>query len=131
MRQNSRSRKLNESVREAVAFILAEEIADPRLELVTVTGAEVSQDLGLAVIYVIAHGDEERYNEVLSGLNSAKGRIRTLLGKAVIMRKTPDLVFEIDRSVDAGMEMNELLMSVPPTLAAKREAGIEDEDIEE
>jgi ribosome-binding factor A len=131
MRQNSRTRKLNESVREAVAFILAEEIADPRLDLVTVTGAEVSQDLGLAVIYVIAHGDEERYAEALSGLESAKGRIRTLLGRAVVMRKTPELRFEIDRSVDAGMQMNELLTYVPPTLAAKREAGIEDEDPEE
>ncbi|TLM98183.1 MAG: 30S ribosome-binding factor RbfA [Actinobacteria bacterium] len=129
MRQTPRTRKLNENVREAVAFILAEEISDPRLELVTVTGAEVAQDLSIAYIFVIAHGDEERYTEVLEGLNSAKGRIRTLLGKSVPMRVVPELRFEIDRSVDEGMHMNQMLLDVPPTLAARREAGIDDDEV--
>lgn len=127
MRETPRTRKLNESVREAVAQILAEEISDPRLELVTVTGAEVAQDLSIAYVFVTAHGDEERYDEVLSGLESAKGRIRSLLGRAVKLRCVPELRFEIDRSVDSGMEMEQLLHHVPPTLAAKREAGADDE----
>ena len=48
MKQTPRTRKLNESVREAVASILVDEIADPRLALVTVTGAEVSPDFSVA-----------------------------------------------------------------------------------
>ncbi|MDP2183737.1 MAG: 30S ribosome-binding factor RbfA [Actinomycetota bacterium] len=116
MKQTPRTRKLNETVREAIASMLVGEIADPRLELVTVTSAQVASDLMTANIYVIAHGDAERYAEALAGLDSAKGRIRTLLGQRVKMRFTPELRFFIDPSVDEGMRINEALKNVPPTL---------------
>jgi ribosome-binding factor A len=117
MKQTPRTRKVNETVREVVASMLLEEIADPRLALVTVTGAEVSPDFSVATIYVIAHGGEERYAEVLEGLESAKGRIRSLLGRRVKMRLTPELHFAIDQSVDEGMRINEALKVVPPSMA--------------
>ena len=126
MRETPRARRLNDAVQEAIAFIIEEDVADPRLELVTVTGADVSRDLSVARVYVTAHGGEERYAEVLEGLESAKGRIRSLLARRVPMRQTPELRFEVDTSVDAGMRMSEALSDVPPTLAARREAG-EDE----
>jgi ribosome-binding factor A len=129
MRETPRARRLNDAVQEAIAFIIEEDVADPRLELVTVTGADVSKDLSVARIYVTAHGGEERYTEVLEGLESAKGRIRSLLARRVAMRQTPELRFEVDSSVDAGMRMREALEQVPPTLAARREAG-EDVDAE-
>ncbi len=126
MRETPRARRLNDAVQEAIAFILEEDVSDPRLELVTVTGADVTKDLSVARVYVTAHGGEERYAEVLAGLESAKGRIRSLLARRVPMRQTPELRFEVDTSVDAGMRMSEALSDVPPTLAARREAG-EDE----
>lgn len=116
MKQTPRTRKLNESVREAIASILLDEIADPRLDLVTVTGVSVSPDIMQANVYVIAHGDAERYREVLEGLESAKGRIRSLVGQRIKSRFTPELRFFIDESVDAGMRMNEALKEVPPTM---------------
>ena len=122
MKQTPRTRKVNESVREAVATMLLEDIADPRLALVTVTGAEVSPDFSVATIYVIAHGDEERYAEVLAGLESAKGRIRSLLGKRVKMRLTPELTFAIDASVDQGMRIAEALKDVPPSMLVADDA---------
>jgi len=116
MKQTPRTRKVNESVREAVASMLVDEIADPRLDFVTVTGAEVSPDFSVATIYVIAHGGEERYAEVLAGLESARGRIRSLLGRRVKTRITPELRFAIDPSVDEGMRISEALKDVPPSL---------------
>lgn len=116
MKQTPRTRKLNESVREAIASILLDEIGDPRLDLITVTGVSVSPDVMQANVYVTAHGDEERYREVLQGLESAKGRIRALLGKRMTARFTPELRFFIDESVDAGQRMNEALKEVPPTM---------------
>jgi ribosome-binding factor A len=130
MRQTPRSHRLNEAVQEAIAFIIEEDVSDPRLRFVTVTGAEVSRDLSVARVYITAHGDEERYAEVLAGLESAKGRIRSLLARRVPMRQTPELRFELDTSVDAGMRMREALELVPPTLAARREAG-EDEAVDD
>ncbi|MBU4555579.1 MAG: 30S ribosome-binding factor RbfA [Actinobacteria bacterium] len=103
-------------MRVAIASIILDEIADPRLELVTVTAAHVAPDLMQANIYVTAHGDEERYREVLAGLESAKGRIRSLVGQRVKGRFTPELRFFIDDSVDAGMRIAEALKDVPPTL---------------
>jgi len=122
MKQTPRTRKVNESVREAVATMLLEDIADPRLALVTVTGAEVSPDFSVATIYVIAHGDETRYAEVLAGLESAKGRIRSLLGRRVKMRLTPELTFAIDASVDQGMRIAEALKEVPPSMLVAEDA---------
>ncbi|MRR11858.1 30S ribosome-binding factor RbfA, partial [bacterium] len=87
-----------------------------RLDLITVTGVSVSPDVMQANVYVTAHGDDERYREVLQGLESAKGRIRALLGKRMTARFTPELRFFIDESVDAGQRMNEALKEIPPTM---------------
>ena len=80
MKQTPNSRRLNETAREIIANILITEVSDPRLDLVTVTGAEVSPDRSVMSVYVST--DPDRYDEVLEGLESAKGRIRTLLGKS-------------------------------------------------
>lgn len=122
MKQSPRTRQLGETVREVIATILMTEISDPRLEFVTVTAARVSTDLTVANIYVTAHGGEERYAEVMEGLESAKGRIRLLVGQRVKMRFNPELRFFIDETVDASQRMTEALKNVPPTLAAERAA---------
>ncbi len=116
MKQTPRTRKINEAVREALAQIVHAEVSDPRLDLVTVTSVEVSSDLSLANVYVITHGDQERYDAMLEGLESAKGRIRSLLGQRVPLRLTPDLRFFVDPSIDEGMRITEALKDVPPTL---------------
>lgn len=122
MKSFPRSRVKGETVREAVAGILLSEIKDPRVELVTVTSVEVSPDLRHANVFVTAHGGEERYAEVLEGLRSASGRIRTLLGHQVRMRYVPELHFLIDPSVDQATRINEVIeheRTVHPDLAAR------------
>lgn len=107
-------RKVNESVKEALADALLDDVSDPRLELVTVTGVEVSPDLRHASVYVIAHGDEERYDAALAGLESASRRIRSGLARRVRMKYLPELHFRIDPSVDEGMRISEALKHAPP-----------------
>lgn len=131
MKQTPRTRKLNETVREAIASILLDEIADPRLELVTVTAVHVAPDLMQANVYVTAHGDDERYREVLAGLESAKGRIRSLVGQRIKGRFTPELRFFIDDSIDNGMRIGEALKEVPPTLLAAAAAETTEPDSED
>lgn len=113
--RESFGRKSEEQVREAAAAIIASEVSDPRLDLVTVTGAKVSSDRSVANIYVTA--EPERYESVIEGLESAKGRIRSLLGRALGWRVSPEVRFFIDESVDAGERLAEALQHVPPTLA--------------
>lgn len=110
MSRDSHGRKSEEQVREAVALIIAEEVSDPRLDLVTVTGVKTSPDRSVATIYVSA--DPDRYDSVLSGLESAKGRIRSLLGRSLGWRTTPELRFFIDEAIDEGSRIEQAIASV-------------------
>jgi len=114
VRSTPRTRRLGETIREALAEILATEVQDPRLELATVTSVEVSIDLRVADVYVIAHGGPERYDALLEGLHSADRRIRSALARRVTMRFVPELRYHLDRSVDEGMRINEALKDRPP-----------------
>ena len=104
-----RSRAMGETVREVVARILVEDIQDPRLELVTITSVHVSQDRHHARVYVTTHGDAEHYKEMLTGLESAKRRLRAGIARRVSMKFIPDLSFHLDSSVDEGMRITEAI----------------------
>ncbi len=119
MKQNSATRRLAEEAREKIATILMMEISDPRLNLVTVTGCEVSVDRSVCKVWVSA--DPDSYDEVLEGLQSAKGRIRSLLGRSLTWRVTPELIFQIDRSTDEAQRIAEALKNVPPTMSIPKD----------
>lgn len=119
MKQNSATRRLAEEAREKIATILMTEISDPRLDLVTVTGCEVSVDRSVCKVWVSA--DPDSYDEVLEGLQSAKGRIRSLLGRSLTWRVTPELIFQIDRSTDEAQRIAEALKNVPPTMSIPKD----------
>ena len=107
MKQTPASRRSNEELRSKIANVLLFNISDPRLEMVTVTGVEVSKDREYADVYISA--DEDRYDEVMEGIEAAKGRIRSLVGKNLGWRVTPELRFRIDQSVDAAMRIATVL----------------------
>lgn len=119
MKQTPLTRRLGEQLREKIGYILLFEIADPRLELVTLTGVEVSQDRSFARVFVACEGD--RYEEVLEALNTAKGRIRSLLARSLDWRVTPELAFKIDRSTDEAERISRALENVPSTLAVEKD----------
>ncbi len=119
MKQNSATRRLAEEAREKIATILMMEISDPRLDLVTVTGCEVSVDRSVCKVWVSA--DPDSYDEVLEGLQSAKGRIRSLLGRSLTWRVTPELIFQIDRSTDEAQRIAVALKNVPPTMSIPKD----------
>jgi len=107
MKQTQNSRKINEAARTALASLMLFEVSDPRLALVTVTGVEVSRDRSVANVYVTCGA--ERYDEVQAGLESAKGRLRALLGGELGWRVTPELRFFIDEGVDNAQRISEVL----------------------
>lgn len=119
MKQTEATRRLAQEAREKIALIMQTEVSDPRLSMVTVTDCEVSVDRSLCRVYVAAAPDT--YDEVMAGLNSAKGRIRSLLGRALTWRVTPELVFKIDTTTDEAMRITEALKNVPPTMAVPKD----------
>lgn len=106
----SRMRKVNSVVRE----VLAEEIemlADPRLDLVTVTSVDTSPDLRSAVVFVstldLTHGDE-----VLTALNRVAPRLQAALARQVRLKYTPKLSFQLDSGIVEGERIDALLRKV-------------------
>ena len=114
MKQTKQTRKQNEAVRTAMASILLTEIADPRLDMVTVISATVSRDRSVANVYFSA--DRSAYDEVEAGLESAKGRLRSLLGQELGWRHTPELRFFMDTTVDEAERIMRVLQDAPATL---------------
>lgn len=119
MKQTPMTRRLGEQLREKLGYILLFEISDPRLELVTLTGVEVSQDRSFARVFVAC--DDDRYEEVLEALAAAKGRIRSLLARSLDWRVTPELAFKIDRSTDEAERITRALENVPATLMVEKD----------
>lgn len=119
MKQNNATRRLGEQLREKLGYILLFEIADPRLDLVTLTGVEVSIDRSFARVFVSCGGD--RYDEVMEALASARGHIRSLLARSLDWRVVPELDFRIDRSTDEAERISRALENVPATLAVEKD----------
>lgn len=108
-------------VNEVLIEIIAEELnrlSDPRLELVTLTGAEVSTDLAYATLYYSALDlsggpqTEERTKATSAALHKATPHLRRVLGRQVRWRNTPALTFKVDPSLAAGQRIEELIREI-------------------
>jgi ribosome-binding factor A len=108
-----RMRRVNESVRQVLAEALPE-LKDPRIGLVTVTGVVTSHDLRHATVYVSVLGSEKRRAATLRGLEAAHGLLQARLGRELRMKRTPQLVFEYDPSVERGVRMTQLIDELAP-----------------
>lgn len=101
--------RLQKAIKEAVSQIIQFELKDPRIGLVTVTSVNISPDLRQARIFLSILGSSEEQRESLAGLDSARGFIRSELGKRVRMKFTPQIEFEIDRSIEEGIRISQLI----------------------
>lgn len=99
-------------VKEVSQMIVKGEIKDPRVSLAFITGAKVTDNLSMANIYFsVMEGNDDR-EEVLKGLDSAKGFIRSKLAHKLKMRRIPDLHFMFDTALETGYKVDELLREI-------------------
>ena len=108
---SNRIGRINEEIqRELSALIPA--VKDPRVSgMISVTAVETTPDLRYAKAYISVL-DKENGERVLKGLRSASGWLRRELGSALKLRYTPELVFQLDDSIDKGAHILELRRSV-------------------
>ena len=102
-------RRVNEAVREVLSGHITEDLKDPRIGFVTVTGVETSPDLRHARVYVSVLGSDEQKADALEGLQSSAGFLQAKVARELRMKHTPTLEFHYDDSVDRGMRITELL----------------------
>jgi ribosome-binding factor A len=110
----SRMRRVNEAVREVLSGHITEDLKDPRIGFVTVTGVETSPDLRRARVYVSVLGSENERKEALAGLRNSAGFLQSKVGEELRMKRTPTLEFHYDESIDRGMRISELLDELGP-----------------
>jgi len=108
IKEYSRSERVADQIQREVAEIIAQELEDPRIGRVTVSGSSISKDLSNATLYVTlpADGDVKR---ALEGLNRASGFVRRRLGQRVRMRYIPRLRFAHDATLDRATRVGELI----------------------
>ena len=101
-------RRVNEALKEVLSEGIGE-LKDPRIGFVTVTGVETSPDLRHAKVFVSVLGSEHKREQSLSGLAAAHGVLQARVARELRLKRTPQLAFEYDPSVERGVRMTRLI----------------------
>ncbi|MDY3239388.1 MAG: 30S ribosome-binding factor RbfA [Anaerovoracaceae bacterium] len=117
MGKGYRQGRLGEEIRRIISEMLIHGVKDPRLSgMISLTGVEVTSDGSYATCFVSILGlnqnQEERQKEaedVLAGLNSAKGLFKREIGHQIKLRHVPELIFKIDESLEYGRHISEII----------------------
>ena len=105
-----RTDRISEEVKREVSFIIQNELKDPRIaKMISVTAADVTRDLRYARVYVSVLGDENEKRDAIEGLRSAAGFIRREIWRRIQLRYTPEIIFELDDSIEHGVYINKLI----------------------
>lgn len=134
MGKGYRQGRLGEEIRKIISELLLKEFKDPRLSaMISVTAVEVTSDGSYATIYLsvlglssAAEDMEKQQQDVIEGMNHAKGLIRKEIGRQVKLRHVPDLIFKIDRSMEYGRHIDKIIND----LDIKHDSEEEDADEE-
>ena len=109
MSTHNRPDRVAQLIQQRLAEIFAAGgMKDPRLGLVTITGAKISPDLRQARIYWTVHGDAEVRKSTQQGLDASRGYLRRELGE-LSLRVVPNLTFTYDEAIDRGDRIDQLL----------------------
>jgi ribosome-binding factor A len=129
MATNRRVSRVAELIKREVSQMLLNGIKDDRVGtgMVSVTDVDVSGDLQHATIFVSIYGTEEAKTETMAGLKSATGYVRSELGARIRLRRTPEVIFMEDHSIERGTKVLSLLNQ----LEQKRTSSSVDDVVEE
>ncbi len=111
----NRSLRVADQIQRDLGELIAREVKDPRVGMVTITGVDVTPDYAHAkVFFSLLMGDKE---ECIKGLNKSAGYLRSLLFKRLMIHTVPTLHFEYDRTSETAADMNALIAKALSTTA--------------
>lgn len=110
-----RANRVAEEIKKEITKMLRDEIKDPRIGFVTVTGVEVTPDIRYAKVFVSVYGDADTQEQSLDALEKAKGFVRSEIGKRIRLRYAPEVSFKLDTSIEYGARIMKLLEEVKDT----------------
>ncbi len=117
MAKSHRPKRIGEEIRKIISSMLLKDLKDPRLEgMISISGVDVTRDGSYATCFVTVldltgkeDEKEEKERQVLEGLTSAAGMIRTEIGKELKLRHVPELIFRMDHSMEYGRHIDEVI----------------------
>ena len=121
MASEARQRKLADRIKVIVAETLESRIKDPRLGFITITDVRVTPDLREASVFYTVYGDDEAREGTAAALASAKGVLRSEVGKQTGIKFTPTLAFFLDAVPDTARHVEDLLRQAAEADAAVHE----------
>lgn len=111
-----RSGRINEEIKKEISDIIHNEIRDPRLTaMISVTKVDVTKDLRYAKVFVSIFGSEEEKKNSFNALKNSVSFLRRELGHRVNLRYTPELILELDTTIEYGMHINSLIEKIKET----------------
>ncbi len=127
-REYSRAQRVADHLQRELAELIQHAVRDPRLGMVSVTGVEVSRDLGYAKVFYTLLGCEsdQEAADATGVLNRASGFLRTQLSQDSSMRTVPRLRFYFDNSVGRGRFLEDL---IGKAAAADRKLGLREDEL--
>jgi ribosome-binding factor A len=130
MATSRRVARVAELIKREVSQMLLNGIKDDRVGvgMVSVTDVDVSGDLQHAKIYVSIYGSDEAREQTMAGLRSATGYVRSELGHRIRLRRTPEVLFQEDRSIERGTRVLSLINQLNRARPANLEPDYDEED---
>ena len=113
-RNNNRMGRIDEEYRKELSQIISYDLKNPNVTgMISVTKVKVTTDLKYAKIYVSIL-NSKNIKETMDGLKKSSGFIRSELAKRINLRNTPELIFEIDDSIEYGAKIDSILKEILP-----------------
>ena len=127
MAQGRRVERVAALIRKEMSELLINGIRDERVHqaMVTITEVEVSGDLQHCKVFISVLGDDNQKDDVLKGLDAASGFLRGELGRRLQMRRSPEVVFRLDRGMEKGTSVINLLSKLKDERIAKEKSSVE------
>jgi ribosome-binding factor A len=119
-----RKDRLEELIKRIVSEIIFRELKDPRIGFITITGVELNKDYSEAKIGVSILGSSTDVRKSMEGIRSSSGYVQKLLGKELKIRNLPRVYFYLDKSVEEGVDMVNMINNLPGVVDSR-----DDEDV--
>jgi len=110
-----RQGRVAEEIQRYLSALIPREVKDPRLGFLTITRVVVSSDLQHATVYISVLGDDEEERRTFQILERVKGYLRREVGHRLGVRLAPELSFKVDRSVEEGTRVLEIMNNLQET----------------
>ena len=129
-KEYARTQRVADYLQRELAALIQHEVRDPRVGMVSITGVDVSRDMGHARVYYtsMTANTAEEASESTEALNKAAGFLRSQLSRDSSMRMVPQLRFYFDSSVGRGRDLEDLIRKAADS---DRELGLRDDSAEE